>query len=53
MMEDSAASCVEGNFTQALEKAKEAVSKRASLYNCQIPDVDHVSDFNPKTLGHQ
>ncbi|CAM9141027.1 unnamed protein product, partial [Sphacelaria rigidula] len=31
MMEDSAASCVEGNFTQALEKAKEADKKEKAL----------------------
>lgn len=52
MMEDSAASCVEGNFAQALEKAKEAVRKSASLCNCHIPYVDHVSDFDPKLLEH-
>lgn len=33
MMEESATACVSGDFAQALEKAKEAVST-ASLFGC-------------------
>ena len=38
MMEESAAACVKGNFAQALEKGKEAVSQSSQLMLCSPSD---------------